>query len=102
VNARLTSEIAVPISTRRLMYPNALVSLGLISSDVRMDSALAISVNRSEVVILRTRMGIISSRESMEGVRETKMAVNASDCNYWHDKPSDSVSPSKASTCACV
>ena len=81
-NARLTTAIAEPISTTRLMYPNALISLGLISSDVRMDSALAMSVNRSLVVILKTRMGIISRRESMEGVRETKTAVNASDCNY--------------------
>ena len=31
-----------------------------------------------------------------------RTAVNASDCNYWHDKPSESVSPSKASTCTCV
>ena len=43
------------------MYPNALVILGLISSDVRMDSALAMSVNRSEVLTLRTRMGVVSS-----------------------------------------
>jgi hypothetical protein len=48
------------------MYPNALVSVGLISSDVRMDSALAISKNRDEVVILRTKMGVDFSRESME------------------------------------
>ena len=84
------------------MYPNALVSLGLISSDVRMDSASAMSVNRSEVVILRTRMGAVSSWESVEEARRTRTAVNANDCNYWHDKPSDSVSPLKASTCTCV
>ena len=48
------------------MYPNALVSVGLISSDFRMDSALAASKNRDEVVILRTKMGVFSSRESME------------------------------------
>jgi hypothetical protein len=74
--------MAVPILTRRLMYPNALVSFGLISSDVRMASALAISVNRYEVVILRTRTGITSSRESMERDRGTRTAVNASGCNY--------------------
>ena len=43
------------------MFPNALVTLGLISSDVRMDLALAMSVNRSEVLILRTRMGVVAS-----------------------------------------
>ena len=84
------------------MYLNALISLGLISSDVRMDSELAMSVNRSAVVILRTRMGIVSSRGSMERARGTRTGVNASDCNYWHDKPSESLSPLKASTCTCV
>ena len=61
------------------MYPNTLVSLGLISSDVRMDSVIAMSANRSEVVILRTRMGNVSSCESMEEVRGTRRAINGSD-----------------------
>ena len=65
----LTSEIAVPILTRRFMYPNALISFGLISSDDRTDSTLALSVNRSEMVILRTRMGFFSSLQLAEGIR---------------------------------
>ena len=83
------------------MYANALVSFGLISSDVRIESALAMSENRSKVVILKTRTGFFSNWESKEGTRETRTAVKASNCNYWYDKPSESVSPSKASTCTC-
>ncbi len=83
------------------MYPNALVNVGLISSDVRMDSVSAASVNRDEDVILRTRMGVVSSRESV-GSRLTRMAVNTSGFNYWDDKPLESASPSKVSTGTCV
>ena len=86
------------------MYPNALTSLGLISSDGRMDSVITLSVNRFEVVILKTRMGIVFNWGSIpvERARGTRTAVNTSDCNYWHDKPSESGSSSKASTCTCV
>ena len=58
------------------MYPNAVVTLDLISSDVRMDSGIVMSVNRSRVVIMRTSMGVFFSSELMEEARGTRMVVN--------------------------
>jgi hypothetical protein len=52
-----TSEIAVPILTRRFTQLNAFVTLELISSDDCNDFMSEVFMNRIEVEVLKTKMG---------------------------------------------
>ena len=67
----LTSDIATPIFIRRLIYPNALISLLLISSDARVLWKSVLSAKLSKAVISKTKMGSSVNPESAEGTRET-------------------------------